>query len=50
MTDDPAKQTRDAKLAAARAKTEERRIARAKLKQHLRDTAVPIRKADDDTP
>ena len=24
--------------------------ARAKLKQHLRDTAVPIRKTDDDTP
>ena len=41
---------RAARLAAARAKTEERRIARAKLKQHLRNTAVPIRKPDDDTP
>lgn len=38
------------RLAAARAKTEERRIARAKLKQHLRDTAMPIRKPDDDIP
>ena len=41
---------RAARLAAPRAKTEERRIAHAKLKQHLRDTAVPIRKPDDDTP
>ena len=48
MTDDPAKQTRDAKLAAARAKSEERRIAHAKLKQHMRDTAVPIRPQPDD--
>ena len=48
MTDDPAKQTRDAKLAAARAKSEERRIAHAKLKQHMRDTAIPIRPQTDD--
>ena len=48
MTDDPAKQTRDAKLAAARAKSAERRIAHAKLKQHMRDTAVPIRPQPDD--
>ena len=37
------KQMRDAKLAAARAKSEERRIAHAKLKQHMRDTAIPSR-------
>ena len=48
MTDDPAKQSRDAKLAAARAKSEERRIAHAKLKQHMRDTAIPIRPQPDD--
>ena len=48
MTDDPAKQSRDAKLAAARAKSEERRIAHAKLKQHMRDTAIPIRPQSDD--
>ena len=42
------KQTRDAKLAAARAKSEERRIAHAKLKQHMRDTAIPIRPQTDD--
>ena len=42
------KQTRDAKLAAARAKSEERRIAHAKLKQHMRDTAIPIRPQSDD--
>ena len=42
------KQTRDAKLAAARAKSAERRIAHAKLKQHMRDTAVPIRPQPDD--
>ena len=42
------KQSRDAKLAAARAKSEERRIAHAKLKQHMRDTAVPIRPQPDD--
>ena len=48
MTDDPAKQSRDAKLAAARAKSAERRIAHAKLKQHMRDTAIPIRPQTDD--
>ena len=42
------KQSRDAKLAAARAKSAERRIAHAKLKQHMRDTAVPIRPQPDD--
>jgi len=42
------KQTRDAKLAAARAKSEERRIAHAKLKQHMRDTAIPIRPQPDE--
>ena len=42
------KQSRDAKLAAARAKSEERRIAHAKLKQHMRDTAIPIRPQSDD--
>ena len=42
------KQSRDAKLAAARAKSEERRIAHAKLKQHMRDTAIPIRPQPDD--
>ena len=42
------KQSRDAKLAAARAKSAERRIAHAKLKQHMRDTAVPIRPQTDD--
>ena len=42
------KQSRDAKLAAARAKSEERRIAHAKLKQHMRDTAIPIRPQTDD--
>ena len=45
---DPDKPTRDAKLAAARAKSEERRIAHAKLKQHMRDTAIPIRPQSDD--
>ena len=48
MTDAPAKQSRDAKLAAARAKSEERRIAHAKLKQHMRDTAIPIRPQPDE--
>ena len=42
------KQSRDAKLAAARAKSAERRIAHAKLKQHMRDTAIPIRPQSDD--
>ena len=42
------KTTRDAKLAAARAKSEERRIAHAKLKQHMRDTAIPIRPQSDE--
>lgn len=42
------KQMRDAKFAAARAKSEERRIAHAKLKQHMRDTAVPIRPQTDE--
>ena len=38
----------DKALAAARAKSAERRIAHAKLKQHMRDTAVPIRPQPDD--
>ena len=46
--DNDDKTTRDAKLAAARAKSEERRIAHAKLKQHMRDTAIPIRPQSDD--
>ena len=41
--DNDDKTARDAKLAAARAKSAERRIAHAKLKQHMRDTAIPIR-------
>ena len=45
---DDAKTARDAKLAAARAKSEERRIAHAKLKQHMRDTAIPIRPQPDE--
>jgi len=45
---DSEKQARDAKLAAARAKSEERRIAHAKLKQHMRDTAIPIRPQTDE--
>ncbi|MDO4642480.1 MAG: hypothetical protein Q4A74_01415, partial [Cardiobacteriaceae bacterium] len=44
MSTDDERKTR---LAAARAKTAERRIAHAKLKQHMRDTAIPIRKPDD---
>ena len=46
--DNDDKTARDAKLAAARAKSEERRIAHAKLKQHMRDTAIPIRPQNDD--
>ena len=46
--DNDDKTARDAKLAAARAKSEERRIAHAKLKQHMRDTAIPIRPQPDD--
>ena len=46
--DNDDKTARDAKLAAARAKSEERRIAHAKLKQHMRDTAIPIRPQSDD--
>ena len=46
--DNDDKTARDAKLAAARAKSAERRIAHAKLKQHMRDTAVPIRPQPDD--
>ena len=46
--DNDDKTVRDAKLAAARAKSEERRIAHAKLKQHMRDTAIPIRPQSDD--
>ena len=46
--DNDDKTARDAKLAAARAKSEERRIAHAKLKQHMRDTAIPIRPQTDD--
>ncbi|WP_314910369.1 electron transport complex subunit RsxC [Cardiobacterium hominis] len=46
--DNDDKTTRDAKLAAARAKSEERRIAHAKLKQHMRDTAIPIRPQSDE--
>ena len=42
------KTARDAKLAAARAKSAERRIAHAKLKQHMRDTAIPLRPQADD--
>ena len=46
--DNDDKTARDAKLAAARAKSEERRIAHAKLKQHMRDTAIPIRPQPDE--
>ena len=46
--DNDDKTARDAKLAAARAKSAERRIAHAKLKQHMRDTAIPIRPQTDD--
>ena len=46
--DNDDKTARDAKLAAARAKSEERRIAHAKLKQHMRDTAIPIRPQSDE--
>ena len=46
--DNDDKSARDAKLAAARAKSEERRIAHAKLKQHMRDTAIPIRPQPDE--
>ena len=46
--DNDDKTARDAKLAAARAKSEERRIAHAKRKQHMRDTAIPIRPQPDE--
>ena len=46
--DNDDKTARDAKLAAARAKSEERRIAHAKLKQHMRDTAIPLRPQPDE--
>ena len=46
--DNDDKTARDAKLAAARAKSEERRIAHAKLQQHMRDTAIPIRPQPDE--
>ena len=48
LPDNDDKTARDAKLAAARAKSEERRIAHAKLKQHMRDTAIPIRPQPDE--